>query len=633
MEPERYNQLVTELEELSRRDARWLRKRVLLLIALGYAYVLGILLAIVGAAAGAIWLAATVRSGGGVVGKLVLALVVVAVLIVRSLWVRTAPPPGRPFALDRSPALKRRVEEIRAALDAPRADVVLITDDFNASVTQIPRLGIFGWPKTYLTIGLPLMFGLEPRHFDSVLAHEFAHLSGAHPKLGLWVYRMSRTWGHLLHQLESSRSWASKLFEAFIRWYAPRLQAYGFVMSRRDEYEADADAARVTSADSMGRALMAVELHGRLLSEQFWPVLWRRVTAEPTPPAKSLSTLPEVLRGGLEPAVRAEWLGTALTRRALDDDTHPSLGERLAALGVSVDGSAASAESPESLRVSAADHYLGDSAHMLLATMEREWLQAVGETWEAQHNAARELRSRLDILLARQRSGEALPADTLFEIATATGELDGEQAAVPHLRALLNVQPDHAIAQFLLGRALLAGNDASGVEYVRRAMDLAPELVQAGAAILRQHFAERNDEGGLLEMRKRQFENEEVMRLAMAERGEVTRADTLVPHELGEADTTALASLSEQEPRVAALWVTRKVTRHMPDSPLIVLLVEPKWWRLGGFARNDQKLAEDILNRATLSVNGHLLVIVLSGSTGWLLRRMRKVPGACVFKR
>lgn len=633
MEPERYNKLVTELEEISRGDARRLRRRVLLLIALGYAYVLGILLAIVGAAAGAIWLAATLRSGGAVAGKLVLALVVVAVLIVRSLWVRTAPPPGRPFALDRSPALQRRVEEIRTALEAPRADVVLITDDFNASVTQIPRLGIFGWPKTYLTIGLPLMFGLEPRHFDSVLAHEFAHLSGAHPKLGLWVYRMSRTWGHLLHQLESSRSWASKLFEAFIRWYAPRLQAYGFVMSRRDEYEADADAARVTSAESMGRALMAVELHGRLVAEKFWPVLWRRVAAEPTPPARSLSMLPDVLRGGLEPPLRAEWLGRALSRRALDDDTHPSLGERLTALGVSVSEGGASAESAEPLSVSAADHYLGDSAHMLLATMEREWLQAVDETWKAQHNAARELRSRLDSLVARQRSGEALSADELFEIATATGELDGEQAAVPHLRALLDVQPDHAIAQFLLGRALLAGNDPSGVEYVRRAMDLAPEVVQAGAEILRQHFAERNDESGLLEMRKRQFDNEEVMRLAMAERGAVTRNDTLIPHELGESDVAALASLSEGEPRVTALWVARKTTRHLPDSPLIVLLVEPKWWRLGGIARNDQKLAGDILSQVTLSVNAHLLVIVLSGSTGWLLRRMRKVPGACVFKR
>jgi hypothetical protein len=270
---------------------------------------------------------------------------------------------------------------------------------------------------------------------------------------------------------------------------------------------------------------------------------------------------------------------------------------------------------------------------MLLATMEREWLQAVDETWKAQHNAARELRSRLDSLVARQRSGEALSADELFEIATATGELDGEQAAVPHLRALLDVQPDHAIAQFLLGRALLAGNDPSGVEYVRRAMDLAPEVVQAGAEILRQHFAERNDESGLLEMRKRQFDNEEVMRLAMAERGAVTRNDTLIPHELGESDVAALASLSEGEPRVTALWVARKTTRHLPDSPLIVLLVEPKWWRLGGIARNDQKLAEDILSQVTLSVNAHLLVIVLSGSTGWLLRRMRKVPGACVFKR
>jgi Zn-dependent protease with chaperone function len=632
MEPERYKQLVAELEETSRTDARRLRERVQLLIALGYAYVLGVLLAVVGAAAGVIWMAVYLRSGG-LAGKLVLALIVVAALIVRSLWVRTAPPAGRPFALERSPVLQRRVEEIRAALDAPRADVVLITDDFNASVTQIPRMGIFGWPKTYLTIGLPLMFGLEPRHFDAVLAHEFGHLSGAHPKLGLWVYRMSQTWGQLLHQLEASRSWASKLFEAFIRWYAPRLQAYGFVMSRRDEYEADADAARVTSAESMGEALMAVELRGRLIAEQFWPGLWRRVADEPTPPARSLSMLPEVFRGGLEPALRAEWMGRALTRRALDDDTHPSLGERLAALGITFSGGAASAEAAEALSVSAADHYLGESAHMLLATMEREWLHVVDETWKAQHNAARELRSRFDSLVARQRAGEALAAKELFEIATATAELDGEQAAVPHLRRVLEVQSDHAAAHFILGRALLALNDVSGIEHVRRAMDLAPEAVQPGSELLHQYYAEHGDESGLLEMRRRQFENAELMRLAMGEREGVNRGDTLVPHELGEEDLDRLITAVEGESRVAALWAARKTTRHLPDYPLIVLVVEPKWWRVAGLARNNQKLAEDVLREVQLSVNAHVLVLVMGANTGWLLRRMRKVPDACIFKR
>lgn len=67
---------------------------------------------------------------------------------------------------------------------------------------------------------------------------------------------MSRTWNQLLDQLETKRSWGHRLFEQFIRWYQPRLQAYGLVMSRRDEYEADTDAAGVTSPESMGAALV-----------------------------------------------------------------------------------------------------------------------------------------------------------------------------------------------------------------------------------------------------------------------------------------------------------------------------------------------------------------------------------------
>jgi hypothetical protein len=34
---------------------------------------------------------------------------------------------------------------------------VLVTPEFNASIAQVPRLGVFGWHRNYLRIGLPLM--------------------------------------------------------------------------------------------------------------------------------------------------------------------------------------------------------------------------------------------------------------------------------------------------------------------------------------------------------------------------------------------------------------------------------------------------------------------------------------------
>ena len=42
---------------------------------------------------------------------------------------------------------------------------------------QLPRLGIFGWYRNYLIIGMPLMKSLTCEQFKAVLAHEFGHLA------------------------------------------------------------------------------------------------------------------------------------------------------------------------------------------------------------------------------------------------------------------------------------------------------------------------------------------------------------------------------------------------------------------------------------------------------------------------
>jgi len=73
----------------------------------------------------------------------------------------------------------------------------LITDDFNAAVVQIPRLGLLGWYRNTLLIGLPLMKALTRQQLAAVLAHEFGHLAGGHGRLGNWVYRLRFGWARL----------------------------------------------------------------------------------------------------------------------------------------------------------------------------------------------------------------------------------------------------------------------------------------------------------------------------------------------------------------------------------------------------------------------------------------------------
>ena len=97
----------------------------------------------------------------------------------------------------------------------PKVHEVLLTHDFNAAIAQVPRLGLFGFHKNYLILGLPLMMALSLDQFRAVLAHEFGHLSGAHGRFGSWIYRIRRSWYQLMANLEHQQHWGAFIFDRF----------------------------------------------------------------------------------------------------------------------------------------------------------------------------------------------------------------------------------------------------------------------------------------------------------------------------------------------------------------------------------------------------------------------------------
>src|ERR1044071_8885683 len=169
MDPTSYTRLVERLESLAIGRAGTVRARAIGLLILGYAYVFALLLATIGTGLLLLWIVIVSRHGS-LIFKSGIALLLLGWLIAKSLWVKAPVPEGKPLARGTARELERRLEEIRGALDAPRPDVILLTHDFDASVTQVPRLGIFWWPKTYLTLGVPLLFALTPKQLAAVLA-------------------------------------------------------------------------------------------------------------------------------------------------------------------------------------------------------------------------------------------------------------------------------------------------------------------------------------------------------------------------------------------------------------------------------------------------------------------------------
>lgn len=495
MSDTQFEQLVRRLESYSREHPTGYRLKVALVAVLGYAYVLAVPGLVLSMSA---WLILSLREEGSShlsSMKLLFGLGILAVIIMRAFWVRFTPPTGLEVQREDAPRLFLLIDKLTNALGTPPFHHVLIVNDLNATVTQIPRLGIFGWYQNYLLLGLPLMLAMTPAQFRAVLAHEFGHLSRHHGRFSGWIYRTRMVWSRLLEELTARNHWGSMLFTKFMGWYAPYFNAYSFVLARAREYEADRQAARLVGPRSMKDALAALQVIARLMDELYWPALNRRTITNPTPPASHLDELITVLQRVPPQDSIQKWMHDAMQQLTTYADTHPALAERLAALD-QLPGKQNAPEPPADFprlrdphEATAANYYLEAHATETREALGRSWAESVAEEWKQKHQEMAAARARCQALSDKSATA-GLSSDELWEYACHMEALENDAAALPLLQQLLAKDPDHAAANLEMGRLLLAQNDQSGLQYLENALAQDREMV-IPACQLASSFLER----------------------------------------------------------------------------------------------------------------------------------------------
>jgi len=212
MERADFEALIERMERVAVERPMAYRRRVFGLAALGYGYLFFVVLVLLVLSALSIWSLVYLKGLGL---KLVLIVGALLYAVLRSLWVKQDPPPGEKVTAADAPKLLKMIEELQRCLQTPAIHTVLITPEFNAAVSQVPRMGLFGWHRNFLVLGLPLMKGLTVEQFKSVLAHELGHLSRGHARAANWIYRMRVIWSRLESTFERRPQWGSGLIRQF----------------------------------------------------------------------------------------------------------------------------------------------------------------------------------------------------------------------------------------------------------------------------------------------------------------------------------------------------------------------------------------------------------------------------------
>lgn len=612
-----FQTLVEQLTERAQRQPLRYRIEVLGLALLGHLYVLVLLLGALVLSVGLLLISLLQPILLIKLAKIIWLPFWFAWSVLRALWVRFDPPQGRELKAEEAPALFAEIAAIRAAIPGPRPHHVLITDDYNAAVTERALLGPLGWWRNYLILGLPMMSALSPQQFRAVLAHEFGHFGAGDSRISGRIYRMRVLWARLQQQFDTRGGF---FFRRFFAWFGPKFNAYSFVLARAQEYAADAASARLVGAGPAAEALVLAQIGADYQEQQVWRPLWQRLPHDAEPIARPYAQL---LQGSHR---YGDWqdaeprLQRALRRRTGWSDTHPALNDRLAALGQTARVPAASIES-------AAVVLLGATAERLAREFDERWQAGIAEPWRERHQQRQQERRELaELDAAATASAEGLDRAASWRQAVLTETVVDPAAALPLFQAFAERHPEVAEARYAVGQILLRQGDEAGLALIRAVMHEDPKAIKPGADLAYEFLVERDREAEARFYAEAWRERDELEQRAQAERAQFRPTDDYLAHGLDGDAVARLRANCASLRWVGKVWLVQKRVELFPEQPAWLLLVKPRWYRYIRSARAEAAL------RQALDLSDSLTVALYSSDLKALFKKASKTTGSEIYR-
>ncbi len=598
---------------VSRLDVAWsdkpegLLKQTLWWVFLGYAALLAALCAGLLLLAAGVVLAVYYQGIAGTLaaGLISLAGLLVATFISGCLWVRFDPPAGLVLTEEEHPDLHALVRETGALAGGVRFHQVILNAGMNSAVVQNPRLGVLGWYRAYLVIGLPLMETLETEEFRAVLAHEFAHVAGADGRTAAWLHRTRTTWERVAAHLSAGRF--CPLLAKFFNWFWPRFNSRACALLRFNELAADRVSAGAVSAAALAGGLRRLAIQTERLEDEFRAPLERAVLGSGPLPEDTMERMSALLRTPPDPAKAEKWLERALCKAAARADRHPGLDHRLRSLGQAAGELPGTGIVPP---VTAAEELLRPAfLAKARASFSRKW----------QEEAAKERESAKAGTQGREGTRSVKEA---WNRIAALCRLDGLDKIQPEVLELLDRRPNHSGALFLRGCHLAEKGDPSSTRFLEQAAADPTLSVRAFETLARFHsrFGREEETTGLKERAER---HERELRAALVERNLVTKDDCFLPHDLCPRELDSLRRTLEREPVVRRAWAGARQVKHFPAWRHLVLVLEVRW---PAFRPVSERMQQELVARVleNWEVDGYVQILRFDEGTRPILRALRR---------
>ncbi len=628
---ERFDRLIQKLEVFANKQPHLYKLHVAFLATLGYAYIFLVLAVTLGLLVGIVVLMLNAQSVNASSVKGIIFLLAFALVLVRSLWVSFPPPTGLPLQPQDVPNLYSLTNEISSKLQAPRFHHILLTNDFNAGVVQIPRLGLLGWQQNYLIVGLPLMLALPPEQFRAVLAHELGHLSGNHSRFSGWIYRQRQTWYRIVKGLGQGGNEVSWLiFERFLTWYIPFFNAYSFVLARMNEYEADRCAVDIAGEQNAVKTLMNVEVKARFLENYFWSSIYKQVQTEIEPPKMTYAAMQEALAKKISHEEVNIYFMQALAEKTNNADTHPCLKDRLKSLGYSPNHQKEVVIIYVPIKISAAQEFLGDRLEKFIEHFSQAWREQIATPWRQKYVEFQESIAALKDL-NRKSQKQQLTLEEASQRAFLTFDFEGEEAVIPLLQEIIHRDAHHASANYLLGQILLNKQDATGIEYIERAIEQDSSIVIEGCQTICYFLQQQGKINEAKSYQERAVNYHELILKAQEERSRVREKDKLESHNASDIEVNKLRQQFSHHPDIKTAYLVQKNMQFFPEKPFYVLALKREVSFLEGIHETDHsKLVNSLLQENEFL--GNVFIFILNEHLN-MEKKLKQIPNSMIYQK
>jgi heat shock protein HtpX len=235
--------------------------------------------------------------------------------------------PGPALEASSNPRLFSELTDVAAKVGEPMPHEVYLVPEMNAGVRERGGLMGFGRRRRVMLLGLPLLQVLTISEMRAVLAHEYGHYHGGDTRLAPWIYKTREAIIRTVRQLSGSGS----VLHLPFAWYGRMFLRITQAISRRQEFAADALAARTIGARPLSSGLRTI-FGAALAYNGYW-----RDELVPVLNAGFLPPLADGFTQFLHQPLVAEAVNRAtqeeMTTPTIDPyDSHPPLSERLKAL-------------------------------------------------------------------------------------------------------------------------------------------------------------------------------------------------------------------------------------------------------------------------------------------------------------